>query len=221
MQKNRDIIVSLKSKSTSGMSYWISSAKRKISISHKYRRAQPSHWITMTEANSNSEYNNLLEALRNRRKNEAKTEIPKFCDALRNEDPKISPAEIRKKVERDMQEFWALGTIRNNLPDEYKEKAKQDAGIIAAEVKKEKKEMVAVIGESAHTVLTEPNPVEQKEPDSRTFTTEQTHIPKPYVIFRQKQWRDKYNRDTSFTLKLILDKTRENIIDVRPMMEVK
>lgn len=45
--------------------------------------------------------------------------------------------------------------------------------------------------------------------------------PKPYIIFRQKQWRDKYNWDTSHTLKLVLDNTRENIIDVRPMMEAK
>lgn len=177
----------------------------------------------MTEVIANSEYNNLLDALRNRRKNEASTEIPKFCDALKKEDPKMSPGEIRKKVERDAQEFWAPKTIRDNLPDEYKQKAKQDAGIIGSEVKQEKKEMVAVIGNSASMVEAGPSPIDEKEPDSKTFTTEatadQTHTIKPYIIFRQKQWRDKYNRDTSFTLKLILDKTRENIIAVRPMME--
>ena len=79
--------------------------------------------------------------------------------------------------------------------------------------------MLAVIGESAPMVRAQSDPIEPKEQESRTFTTEQTQAPKPYIIFRQKQWRDKYNRDTSFTLKLILDKTRENIIAVRPMME--
>lgn len=123
----------------------------------------------MTEANSNSEYNNLLESLRNRRKNEAKTEIPKFCNALRNEDPKMLPSEIRKKVERDMLEFWALGTIRNNLPDQYKEKVKQDAAKIGIEARKEKKQIV-VMQDSAHTVLAEDSPAEPKEQDSRTFT---------------------------------------------------
>lgn len=197
------------------MAYWFT--QRKISDIRK--GPDPSHWNTMTQEIPHSEYNNLLEALRNRRKNEAKVEIPKFCNALRKEDPKMLPSEIRKKVERDMQEFWALKTIRNNLPDEYREKIKQDAGIIAAEVKKEKKEMVAIIGESAPMVGTQSNPVEPKEQESRTFNIEQSQMPKPYIIFRQKEWRDKYNRDTSFTLKLILDKTRENIIAVRPMME--
>ena len=120
----------------------------------------------MTEANSNSEYNNLLEALRNRRKNEAKTEIPKFCDVLRKEDPKMLPSEIRKKVERDMKEFWSERTVSLYLPEEYKHEEKVKAGRIGSE---KKKEMILVTNSAAMTAA-EPSPVEPKEPEARTFT---------------------------------------------------
>ena len=56
---------------------------------------------------------------------------------MRDEDPKMLPSEIRKKVERDMLEFWSVKTVRDYLPQEYKHEEKVKAGKIGSEKKKE------------------------------------------------------------------------------------
>ena len=157
------------------MSYWISAAKTKIKISHIRKRALPSHWFTMTEANSRSEYNNLLEALRNRRKNEARTEIPRFFDALRKEDPNMLPSEIKKKVERDMREFWAQKTIILYTPEQYKQTAKVKAGKMSAEAKKE----IILTTNSVAMDGTQLSPDEPKKPDYTTFKIPETQPQSP------------------------------------------
>jgi hypothetical protein len=56
----------------------------------------------------------------------AKFLIPKLCAALKRENPDYSNYDIREIVEKDCIEIWQKATIRDALPDEYKEKMRQE-----------------------------------------------------------------------------------------------
>jgi hypothetical protein len=49
-------------------------------------------------------------------------------EALRRENPNYSNYDIREIVTKDCIEIWQKGTIRNALPEEYKDKLKQEYG---------------------------------------------------------------------------------------------
>ena len=48
--------------------------------------------------------------------------------ALKKENPNSSNYDIRKIVTKDCIEIWQKATIRDALPDGYKEKARQELG---------------------------------------------------------------------------------------------
>ncbi|HYZ65451.1 MAG TPA: hypothetical protein VE574_01865, partial [Nitrososphaeraceae archaeon] len=54
--------------------------------------------------------------------------IPKLCAALKRENPNYSNYDIREIVEKDCIQTWQKATIRDALPDEYKEKMRQELG---------------------------------------------------------------------------------------------
>ena len=58
----------------------------------------------------------------------AKAIIPKMCVALKRENPHYSNYDIREIVTKDCIEIWQRDTIRRALPDEYKDKLKQEQG---------------------------------------------------------------------------------------------
>jgi hypothetical protein len=153
------------------MAYWF--AQTKIKIGHIRKRAQPSHWNTMTEEIPHSEYNNLLRQA----KGSAKYWIPKLCDALRNEDSKMSNEDIRDRIEKDCIETWQKPTIRDALPEEYKDKQRVEQG-----KKGREKQLVSVyVGKTQNQPdesRANDQAIEQKEPYSRTFETIPA-LPKP------------------------------------------
>jgi hypothetical protein len=69
-------------------------------------------------------YDELLKVARG----SAKELIPKLCAALKRENPNYSNYDIREIVMKDCIEIWQKGTIKNALPDEYKEKVRQEQG---------------------------------------------------------------------------------------------
>ena len=59
----------------------------------------------------------------------AKEYIPKMYKAILNENPNLTPIEVRKRIEKDCrEELWSKRTIVDALPDEAKNLEKQKAG---------------------------------------------------------------------------------------------
>lgn len=78
-----------------------------------------------------AEYDDLLQAARYYAaefRSTAKELIPKMYSALRNEDPNISPEDIRDRIEKDCAGIWSKRTILDALPNEAKNPEKQKAG---------------------------------------------------------------------------------------------
>jgi hypothetical protein len=83
-----------------------------------------------------SEYNDLLQELRLKITDlqkpiiaTAKEYIPKMYKAILNENPNLTPIEVRKRIEKDCrEELWSKRTILDALPDEDKDLEKQKAG---------------------------------------------------------------------------------------------
>jgi hypothetical protein len=63
--------------------------------------------------------------------------IPKLCAALKRENPNYSNYDIREIVTKDCIEIWQKATIREALPDKYKDKTKQEQGIKGREAQLE------------------------------------------------------------------------------------
>jgi hypothetical protein len=65
----------------------------------------------------------------------AKAMIPRMCAALKRENPHYSNYDIREIVTKDCIEIWQRATIRDALPDEYKDKVRQEVGRAGNEAK--------------------------------------------------------------------------------------
>ena len=93
--------------------------------------------------------------------------IPKLCYALREEDKHLSNDDIKDKVTKDcLERGLAKGTIINNIPEEFKDPKKVEAGKKGAEKKKEMQ--ISNTGQVLTTSSAEMNPVSQTEPKSGT-----------------------------------------------------
>src|SRR5919108_3435788 len=84
-----------------------------------------------------SKYDNLLqqakdkvEGLRTAIRSTARELIPKLYQALKEENPRITPEDARDRIERDCKCIWSNRTILEALPDEAKNPEKQKAGRI-------------------------------------------------------------------------------------------
>lgn len=78
-----------------------------------------------------TKYDNLLEEVGKKAtafQAVAKKYIPRMYEALRNEDPHISPQDARDRIEKDCIGFWRKRTILEVLPAEAKNPEKQKAG---------------------------------------------------------------------------------------------
>jgi hypothetical protein len=76
-------------------------------------------------------YDDLLEEVRSRAAayiSTAKIYIPKMYEALMNESKDISPEDARDRIEKDCFGIWAKRTILDALPDEAKNRKKQESG---------------------------------------------------------------------------------------------
>jgi hypothetical protein len=58
----------------------------------------------------------------------AKEYIPKMYNALREEDPNISPDDARDRIQKDCVGIWSRRTVLEALPSEAKDPKKQKAG---------------------------------------------------------------------------------------------
>ena len=84
-------------------------------------------------------YDELLLTIKNEHKNRAKELIPQLCYTLANEDPQLSKEDIRDRIKHDLIDIWSRTTIQENIPDEFKDKGKQEAKQKIDENKNKKK----------------------------------------------------------------------------------
>ena len=76
-------------------------------------------------------YDDLLEEVRSRAVayiSTAKIYIPKMYNSLMNESKDISPEDARDRIEKDCFGIWSKRTILDALPDEAKNRKKQESG---------------------------------------------------------------------------------------------
>ena len=78
----------------------------------------------MFQEGRNSIYDNLLAQARG----SAKYWIPRLCEALKRENPEMTPNDIRDTVKKDCISIWQRDTITYALPDQYKDKTRQQVG---------------------------------------------------------------------------------------------
>jgi hypothetical protein len=128
-----------------------------------------------------TEYDKLLEDIRAKAeafKSAAREYIPKMYQALRDENPDITPEDARDRIEKDCINIWSKRTILDALPDEAKDLEKQKAGrlsqkeansaaVSAAPLSTNKKKQEEII------IDTEGNPIENSDspPPSAPLTT--------------------------------------------------
>ena len=70
-----------------------------------------------------AKYDDLLEEVKRKAtafQSIAKKYIPRMYEALRNEDPHITPQDARARIEKDCIDFWSKRTILEALPAEAK-----------------------------------------------------------------------------------------------------
>ena len=77
--------------------------------------------------NKKISYDELLRQIKKEHQAKAKEFIPQLCYALQNEDAFLSNEDIRDRIKKDLIDIWSKTTIQNNIPDEFKNDAKQAA----------------------------------------------------------------------------------------------
>ena len=77
--------------------------------------------------NKKTSYDELLLQIKKEHQAKAKEFIPQLCYALQNEDAFLSNEDIRDRIKKDLIDIWSKTTIQNNIPDEFKDMAKQAA----------------------------------------------------------------------------------------------
>jgi hypothetical protein len=77
--------------------------------------------------NKKISYDELLRQIKKEHQATAKEFIPQLCYALQNEDAFLSNEDIRDRIKKDLIDIWSKTTIQNNIPDEFKDDAKQAA----------------------------------------------------------------------------------------------
>ena len=104
--------------------------------------------------------------------------IPQLCLALKEENSNISNDDIRDRVMKDCISIWQKDTIRKALPDEYKDKQKQEAARISHKNRNKSGESTIFAEPSTDAGLSpaetfSSEPTEQK---SRTFDISETEV---------------------------------------------
>ncbi|HKI09288.1 MAG TPA: hypothetical protein VKA09_12910 [Nitrososphaeraceae archaeon] len=79
---------------------------------------------TDQESDDNLTYDQLLEQA----KGSANYYVPRLCRKLRKENPNYPSYDVREIVMKDCIPIWQKDTIRRALPDEYKDKMRQELG---------------------------------------------------------------------------------------------
>ena len=160
-----------------------------------------------------SKYDNLLKQARG----SAKYWIPQLCQALKEENSNLSNEDIRDRVMKDCISTWQKDTIRDALPDEYKDKLRSELG---------KRGRQKQLEQSEGTVTTEIFPDSNRakdDSDSSTGKESQTFDrPKPEAINRLKSQLNNKDQELEEAKKRIaILQEAQNIEDIPQMVDNK
>lgn len=136
----------------------------------------------MTES-ENNEYDNLLRELRQTIRRIAKEWIPKLCYALQRSDPRLTNEDIRETVKRDLILDWSRTTVYEHIPDEFKDKIKQEAA------RQSHKNVIEVSATENGTVIATSNDgtsINSKDDDYETIKLERGRFAELLTEERQK-----------------------------------
>lgn len=82
-------------------------------------------------------YDEYLHSIRKTHDITAREAIARLCELLKQEDGNLSKDDMYDRILKDLLVIWARATIIKNMPDELKDKERQESGIKGAEKKKE------------------------------------------------------------------------------------
>src|ERR1051326_4756570 len=88
--------------------------------------------MTTTSTEEKSTYDKIIDELKNKIKVHAKEYVPRLATALMDENKERTSSDIVEYIKKDCG-YWSRPTIERYLPDELKNKAKQEAGRARAE----------------------------------------------------------------------------------------
>jgi len=170
-------------------------------------------------------YDQLLKKVRTKaaafRSSTAREYVRPMYDALRNEEPNLSPADARARNELDCVDIWDKRTILKFLPDEAKDLIKQKSGRSGQKKRKSAAAAAAKCIEKEIMIDTEGRPVDNFLPPSPTFESTTEHVLSQSHERDHPKYDDKYvqlelciNRALvqSFLFLLIANQSREDTI---------
>ena len=120
-------------------------------------------------------YDEILRQIKKEHQAKAKEIIPQLCYALQNEDAFLSNEDIRDTIKKDLIDIWSKTTIQNNIPDEFKDDAKQAAKEKADQKRKN-------VGEECVTVSSQMVPEQSSSGNTTTTIFESKREPDPLQI---------------------------------------
>lgn len=131
--------------------------------------------LTMAEVNSQdndkntSPYDEFLRQLKEHHKLVAKESLQRLYELLKLEDPLMSKDDMYDRIMKDCLEIWQKKTIQDNMPDELKDRERQESGRKGVEKKKEITVTTSgSVASAAEATLPEPEPNRaQKEPERK------------------------------------------------------
>jgi hypothetical protein len=129
-----------------------------------------------------SKYDYFLKKLKEDHRTTAETAIRQLYLLLKEDDPNLSNEDIYDRILKDCLTIWARATIIANMPEELKDKERQESGKRGAEEKKKQQLMVTHDGNVASVDLAKSSSVEQKEQEFKTLA-QQTPLNKNDTYF--------------------------------------
>lgn len=116
-----------------------------------------------------TKYDDFLEEIKRKHDTTANDSINKLYQLLKEEDKNLSKDDMYDRIMKDCLEIWQKRTILENMPDELKDRERQEAGRKGSEKKKEI--VVTTDGSVAAEVAAKNTSESQTESKSQTFET--------------------------------------------------
>ena len=131
--------------------------------------------------NKKISYDELLRQIKKEHQAKAEEVIPQLCYVLQNEDPFLSNEDIRDRIKKDLLDIWSKTTIQNNIPDEFKNVAKQTAKEKADQKRKN-------VVEECVTVSSQMVPEQSSSCNTAIFESKHEHDPLqvPHTMLKEK-----------------------------------
>lgn len=167
----------------------------------------------MSQEDGYSNYDNLLTQARG----SAKHWIPRLCEALGKENPEMTPDDIRDTVKKDCISIWQRDTITDALPDEYKDKTRQEVG------RKGRQKQLAQENVSGGTVTTTEDLPDSNRAKSASDTLSEQYSGHDisYLPKLKNQLEEEKEENRKLRQTLAIQELEKQLYDGRGIMDLK